>query len=322
MRVSTFWLPCISVCWCACAFADPVAIRNLNPLLSGYEVPPALPGAPPDNIALTAEFAIGNITLDKHNAYESVQLDGELQRWQMSFSKPISDTLNMRLELPFIRISGGHLDNFIESFHDIFGMPNGNRDVVPTNRLLIQHRRDGVTDFSMTTARSGVGDVTLRLGKHLDSDQDAASIFSNTLWVSIKLPTGSADKLTGSGAVDMAFSLAASQRFSSRFVTHQQVSMSILGKGERLTGQQQSKVWSGSIGIDGDVTQHWGAVLQLDGNTKVFSSELRILGPTLQLSVGPRYQSAHWRGELIIVEDIATDTAPDVQFQLAVTRKY
>ena len=312
----------MSFCWCTAALAEPVSVRNLNPLLSGYDLPPALPSSPPSNAALSAEFAISNTSLDQRSAHESLQLDGELQRWQLSFSRPLNDTLGIRLEVPYPRLSGGGLDNFIESFHKTFGMPNGNRNVVPTNRLLIQHTRDGVTDVNATDATSGIGDVTLRLGKQLGSHTDADVKFNNTLWLSVKLPTGDADKFTGSGSVDVALSFAASQQLSPSFVTQQQVSLSVLGNGDRLSDEQKHVVWNGSLGIDASVTQHWGAVLQMDGNTRVFTSEIRVLGPALQLSIGPRYQSDHWRGSLIISEDIAVDTAPDVQFQLSLTRKY
>jgi hypothetical protein len=315
------WAACISLSCCTAALAEPLSVRNLNPLLSSYELPPALSSTSPGTAVLSAEFAISNTSLDQSSAHESLQLDGELQRWQLSFAQPINESLGIRVEVPYVRLSGGGLDNFIESFHKTFGMPNGNRNVVPTNRLLIQHTRNGVTDVDAVNSSSGIGDVTLRLSKQLGS-RDTDTKFNNTLWLSVKLPTGNADKFTGSGSTDVALSFAASQQLSPRFVTQQQLSLSVLGNGDRLTDQQKRVVWSGSLGIDASVTQHWGAVLQLDGNTRVFASEIRVLGPALQLSVGPRYQAEHWRGSLIISEDIAVDTAPDVQFQLALTRKY
>src|SRR5262249_1560394 len=99
-------------------------------------------------------------------------------------------------------------------------------------------------------------------------------------------------------------------------------SLSLLGKGDRLRDEQKTTAWSGSLGIDAKVTQHWSAVLQLDGSTKAVASELRSLGPALQLTVGPRYASGAWRSELVISEDIAVDTAPDVQFQLDIARRW
>lgn len=314
---------CVSLCWCATAvIAEPLPIRDLNPLLSGYELPPALPSTPFEHLALAAEFSIGNLSLNQHTAHESLQLDGELERWQFSFSKPISESLGMRIELPYVRISGGHLDSFIESVHKTFGFTNGNRDLVPTKRLLIQHTRDAQVDFSLSKTQHGIGDVTLRMAQRLGREKNANPAFNNTLWVSLKLPTGDARKLTGSDSVDIAISLAGTQQLGERFETQQQVSMSLLGHGERLSDQQNKTVWSGSLGVDAKVTQHWSAAMQLYGHTRVFTTDLRGLGPALQLSLGPRYQSNAWSGEFVISEDLAIDTAPDVQFQLGITRRY
>ncbi len=81
-------------------------------------------------------------------------------------------------------------------------------------------------------------------------------------------------------------------------------------------------MWSASLGLDAVLTEHWRVAMQLDGHTRVFDSELRALGSALQFSFGPRYQSGAWSGVLLISEDVAVDTAPDVQFQLQLVCKY
>ena len=312
---------CGLLCLLGCATAacaEPLPVRDLNPFLSGYEIPPALPAAPPEKIALLNGLAVSNISLHHHNAHESVQLDGELQRLQFGLALPVGDTLGIRLELPLVRATGGHLDNFIESFHRTFNLPNGNRGSWPKNRLWIRHSREGVQDFLQADAHGGIGDITMRIGKRLGDSVD----YLNTLWVSLKLPTGDGDKLTGSGSVDMAVSLAAAQRLGSRFTAQQQVSLSVLGHGERLPTQQKSAVWSGSLGMEASISSRWSAIVQVDGHTQVFVTGLRSLGPALQLQIGPRYRSGTWRSEFILSEDLATDTGPDVQFQLDISRAY
>lgn len=132
MRVLRSWRRCLFLCWCLSAVhAEPLPVRDLNPLLSGYELPPALPSTVTNNTRLSIEFTVGNISLDQHSSQEVLQLDAELQRWQLSFSKPLANTLALRIELPYQHVSGGQLDNFIESFHDPLGLPNGNRDLWP-----------------------------------------------------------------------------------------------------------------------------------------------------------------------------------------------
>lgn len=304
-------------CWAAIVSAEPLPVRDLNPLLSGYELPAAL-GHIPASSKLTADFAVANISLDQRSSRETLQLDAELQRWQISFTKPLSNTLAVRIDIPYVRISGGRMDNFIESFHDTFGLPNGNRDLWPVKRLWLQHARNGQTDYALSHAQNGMGDLKLRLGKQLNAEPR----FTSALWFSLKLPTGNADTLTSSGGTDAALSFVSSQSVGMRFTTEQQISISRLETGRRLTSQQEAWVWSGLVGLDTQLTSRWSAALQLDGHSRVFNSEVRALGSALQLSLGPRYRSAAWNGVLLISEDVAVDTAPDVQLQLQVSRAF
>lgn len=302
----------------ASAHSEPLPIRDLNPLLAGYEIPPALPSVMESGATLGAELAIGNISLDQQSAQDSLQLDAELQRWPLSFAAPLTDRFNLRIELPYISVNGGQLDSFIESWHHTFGLPNGNRATWPSKRLLVRHSHAENVDYLLTDASRGIGDLTLRLGAQLRAHPSRHT----TLWLSLKLPTGNAQQLTGSGAADLALSLATAQQLTARVITQQQVSLSVLGDGKRLATQQEDVVWSGSLGIGATLTSHWSVLAQLDGHTQVFDTGLRVLGNALQISFGPRYQSGKWHSTLLISEDLTVDTAPDVQFQLTVARSF
>ncbi|MGE0115139.1 MAG: DUF3187 family protein [Steroidobacteraceae bacterium] len=302
------------------AHAASLPVRDLNPLLSGYELPPALPSHHDGDSRLSAGVAVGNISLDQSAAHDTLLLDAELQHWQFDFTRSSGDTLNLRIELPYVRVSGGHLDHFIESFHGTFGLPNGNRDAWPGSRLLILHTYNGNADYRLAHSAQGIGDLALRLG--WSPNALSTSTYNNTLWFTLKLPTGDANRLAGSGAADIALSLSASQQLSSHFVTQQQVSVSLLGQGKRLREQQETVVWSGSVGLDAMLTSHWSAVLQFDGHTKVFATDLRALGNALQFSLGAHYATDMWKASLLVSEDIAVDTAPDVQFQFNLQRRF
>ncbi len=300
------------------AQAESLPVRDLNPLLSGYELPAALPARHLNNSEITAEFAIANISLGQSSPQDLVQLDAELQRWQFSYNKPLNQRLSLRVDLPYVSVSGGHLDNFIESFHHLFGLPNGDRGSWPSNRLLVQHQHLGKVDYQLTDGTHGIGDLAVRLGWNFGDSQK----INQALWVSLKFPTGDASALTGSGSTDAALSYAASEQLSPRMVSQQQLSLSVLGKGERMQAQQQTVVWSGSASLDAALTPNWSAVLQFDGHTRVFDTGVRALGNALQFSFGPRYQSRTWQAALLLSEDIAVDTAPDIQFQLDVQRRF
>jgi hypothetical protein len=65
----------------------------------------------------------------------------------------------------------------------------------------------------------------------------------------------------------------------------------------------------------------WSLRAQLDGQTgHVAGSDLRFLGPSLQLSVGAvrRLRGGRWRIEAGFTEDAAVNTAPDITFFLGI----
>ncbi len=67
----------------------------------------------------------------------------------------------------------------------------------------------------------------------------------------------------------------------------------------------------------------WSLRAQLDGQTaRVEDSNLRFLGPSLQLTVGAtRRLGEAWRIEFGFAEDAAVNTAPDITFFLGIRRQ-
>ena len=64
----------------------------------------------------------------------------------------------------------------------------------------------------------------------------------------------------------------------------------------------------------------WSLRAQLDGQTgHVAGSDLRFLGPSLQLTLGAaRRLRGRWHIEMGFTEDIAVNTAPDITFFLGI----
>ncbi len=299
------------------AFAAALPVTDLNPMLSGFYLPGALLDHF-DSTTLSVSSAFGNVSLDQQTAGESLQLDAEIQRWTLAYQRPLSDRYQLLLELPYVRLSGGSLDGFIESWHHTFNLPNGNRDQWAADRLWIRHTSRGATDYLLSAAAQGIGDASISIGYAL-GDQPT---HRDMLWFGLKLPTGDAAELLGSGSTDIALSWVASRKLSARWQMQSEVSISLLGDGERMADQQRSLVWSGLLGSSLQLTNHWSAGVQLNAHTQVFDSALRALGRTLQLSFGPAYTNRHWQSQLVITEDLAVDTAPDVQFQLHIARRF
>lgn len=297
------------------AQAETLPVHDLNPLTANIAMP-ALPAAPTHALSLTA--SIGNISLDQQGGNEHLQLDAERREWTLSYLRPVNETWTMGLELPWVQLNGGTLDHLIESWHHLFGFPNGNRASWPTNRLLIQHDTGNQTDLRLTHSASGMGDISLHVGKHWLAD----SSHPVTLWLSIKAPTGSDSRLLGSGGMDIAVTLSAEQHAASRLNTFEQITLTHVGNTTWLNDRQRQMVANGVLGASLRVSSHWQFITQLNAHSALYDSDILVLGKAVQLSLGPRYSTGKWQADFAIAEDLVVDTAPDVQFVFQLGRRW
>jgi len=304
----------ISIIAARMALADPLPVHDLNPLIANVALP-VLPAAPSASLAFTA--SMGNISLDQTSGDEHLILDAERREWNLRYTTPVATSWTMQLDVPWVQLSGGSLDHVIESWHHTFGLPNGNRAEWPDNRLLIQHSVNGLTDLQITQSASGLGDVALHFGRSWNN-----AIHPVTMWLTIKAPTGNEHRLLGSGGLDVALTLSAEQQLFARLHTFEQASVVRAGNTAYLDDMQRRTVVNGLLGASLQLTTHWQFATQLNAHSAFYQSDVRALGNALQLSFGPRYSSDRWRADFAVSEDIAVDTAPDVQFALNVARRW
>jgi hypothetical protein len=90
-------------------------------------------------------------------------------------------------------------------------------------------------------------------------------------WLTVKLPTGDAERLSGSGATDVALSVAASRELSDRWQPFGQASLVWLGEGDLLPELQEDYAGSLLAGLTWQATAAFELTGQLEANTAVFS---------------------------------------------------
>ena len=106
---------------------------------------------------------------------------------------------------PYRYTGGGVLDDAIDSWHDFFGLPEGARAIMPTDRIRVAYARGAVL-LDVQSSQSGLGDISLDFGRSLyDTTSGAVAA-----WLSVKVPSGDADRLTGSSAADVSLAIAES----------------------------------------------------------------------------------------------------------------
>jgi hypothetical protein len=305
--------------WPGCGLAGPLYSRNLAPVAGLFGFPALREAGTLEQGQLSGALlatVANNYSVDTV-ASESVNFDGETQRLAGLFGVGLGGGWELEGELPWLRHDGGELDKYIENWHDLWGLPDGNRDEVPRN--LIDYSYLGpAAGFSMNEDVQGFGDAQLALVHNIWSSDDA--VISGR--AGIKFASGDEDDLLGSGSEDYYFSVNFSghQKSSLPLVWHGQLGYLRAGDAKILGGIQQQDLWFASLGVEWATWQSLHLKLQLDSHDAVADSRLDQLGEVaVQLTAGASWLfSPGWEAEFSFSEDISVDTAPDFVLQLGV----
>jgi hypothetical protein len=303
------------------AAAGPFPSRDLNPLLAGFGLPSALPARiASDSWSVATDLNWASTSLVQRADGEQLIVDAETREARVTIGRSWPSGFAARLELPWRYTGGGVLDPAIDSWHDFFGLPEGARPTMPTGRIRIVYQRSGATLMNFDSSASGLADASLDFGYSLHSTATTAV----AAWLSVKLPTGDADRLTGSGATDVSLAVAGEHRFGDNWSVFGQAAVAQLGDGDRFSDQQRDLVWSGFAGVGWRAWRGLELKAQLDAHSAVFDeADLDFLGPALVLTVGGDYRfESGWQLDIGVSEDVAVESASDVVFVFGLRREW
>ena len=303
----------ILLCGTTLAHADEFfPTRDENPLLRGFYLPLATDARADSGAIAAATLSIANTLNVEERGSESLLVDGESATLRLSYDDALTSTWRYRFTLPVIRDSGGFLDSTIDAWHRWFGFSRGYRPDYPKNQLVYFYSGSGLVDAR--NPHTGVGDLSAEAGWYA-ADSVARTV---SFWGGVKAPTGSVANLTSDGAWDVAAWGHVAYRWSrwqlgGEFGVTQPLGDEVFaGAAHRLSAFARGAATR-------DVSRTWALRAQLDGQTGRVGSELRFLGPSLQLTVGAVHRFAtRWRLEMGFAEDAAVNTAPDITFFLGI----
>lgn len=303
---------------------DGFALRNQNPFLHIFGLPPlqsAVLNRPEEtNFGLTLDIA--NHADAGTSAQEAFAIDGETYFVTLSWRHRVLNRLELGVDLPFVAHADGFLDNAISSWHDAFGMSNSKREG-PSNQLGFRYARDGIEQHELNSPSSGIGDIQLSAALSVKEASHAGGT-SVSLRSSIKLPTGDAENLHGSGAADFSLGVYASDTctlFGHSLDLSGFFGGLFLGNGKVLTDIQRSAVPFAGVAASWRATERLGLVLQLYAQGAYFDSGLEELGgESIQLAVGLNYQPMRRAVSLkfAVVEDVAANATTDFGLHFAI----
>ena len=299
------------------------SLRNHNPFLQIYGLPAFRSAGVVEAGRLDYQISLdlANNADAGDNSTENVVIDGESYFLTLSLRRRVTDRLELALDLPYVAHSDGFMDDMIVSWHDTFGLSNSKRNG-PENQLRFLYARNGQTLYELTSPESGLGDIRVSAAIPIrESDGTDTAI---TIRTSLKLPTGDADELLGSGGTDLALglNLADTRQLMERSLGLAGfVGVMFLGEGDILPALQRDTVTYGGVSATWQATERFALAAQLHAQTAYFDSDIEELGGnTLQLAVGADYRT---RGNgtllrLAVVEDVSANATTDFALHFSV----
>ena len=289
---------------------EPIAVRNQHPVLHVYGLPAFQTAGleKPGESTWRVSFDMANHAESGDNRTESLVLDGESYFLNLSWRRGVTDWLEIGLDVPLVSHAGGALDGVIKNWHDIWGLSNSKRKE-PDDELQLLYAVDGVQQLETLDRVSGIGDVQLTAAVPLAS--------SLALRFGVKLPTGDADDLLGSGALDASVGLYgdfAATLFGQPVGLSGFAGVLGLGSGDVLPDRQRDFVPFAGGAVTWRASDRLGITGQLQAQGSYIDSDLDELGGTsIQLAVGAtyRFRGNGWALTCALVEDLIQDTTPD-----------
>lgn len=311
-----FFLPSSNV-----AASTPLQTHDLNPLTLVFGLPLISPASLPDSgqQSVSASWNISNTLNVETTATEYLFIDGETQQLNLTYQYGINAHWATRLRLSLIGHSSGELDDFIDSYHQVFGFPEGQRPNYANNNLLFQYQLNSSDQIYYNQAHQSVGDFSAELSYQLEKSIHSAS----SLWFGIKLPTGDSSTLSSSGATDLSLWYAFDSQLSPFWSHYYNIGLLFTGKGDILPAQQRSEVLFGSAGLELRYFKNVTLNIQLDYHSGFYDSNTDFLGDSIQISSGGHIKlDPRSRLEIVVIEDIQVGASPDVTFQFSFTHGF
>jgi hypothetical protein len=283
---------------------DAVSVRDLSPFSLSHPV--LNTHARPSAFQISFDYQLANSQYYKMLGDDSIALDAQTELATFSVSAPINDKWSYRVEASYAEVSGGFSDSFIESWHDVFGLPNGSRDKYAQDLMRLQYQRDGQLLIDESDAISGVTDAQVAFQYAL-SEESALNVFVN-------LPTGDNDTVLGSGSADVGVSWQGTHTSESGWQTSTQVGAVALGDSGVLEAEVRSAAAFGQVAFAWPVSEQVVLKLQVDAHTAYYDSPLSPLGKhAVMLGMGGSVLlGRQWQLDIMVSEDIAVEASPDV----------
>lgn len=300
----------------------PMPVRNQHPAqLTVLHMDPASAEVlPAGRFHARAGASYSSLFLTGEGAGNRFSMDGEILHARWTGTAGLGDGLQLTAEIAGAHTSGGFLDEFVQDWHDFFGLPDQNRDEVQNDLFDVSAELQGQLAWQQREETARLMDLPLTLTWGAVPPREGA--IGLALRGAVELPTGDDKRGFGNGEVDWALGAVGEWRLPGLSVTgHLQHTWAGTPDQARAAGLEFRNVTSFGLGVEWPVTGGLTALVQ----TEVETSTLRglhfdrVSRNQWLLWVGGRGRLAtHWFLEVAVGEDLRGFVSPDFSAWLSV----
>ena len=291
--------------------------RDANPFVAASGLPLAPPafGGEGWQVELIAGASNSELAFDRGS--EHLVYDTEIHEARLAVTRSFGAHWLARASLGTVSFGSGFLDGFLQDWHRLLGLSNGDRGRLGTGGHVIDYR-DGSDlvrlDRSLRATTPLLVDVAWRAPLAADSQWLAG--------MTLKLPTTHASVLVDDRAVDASVWMSAqSLQGERRLGWGVRLGALHRGDGELLPARANTLVPFADAAVGWQFTPQWDASAQLQWHGAPYDSRISFLreATTLALSTGWRTH-AGWTLRAGLVEDVQALHAQDVTLFVSVAR--
>ena len=308
----------------------PIPLKNDMPLYLLFlnMTPDKAETLPKGKFSFFPNYAISNIIIDKVTTPSElyiVQIDTEVHRFSCDLRYGLRDDMELGVEIPYIRLSRGTLDGFIESFEDFFNFTTpGARERADDYDFNYRIAYNYNYMVSESAPRGGLGDMVFSFKYRMrDEDEEWPRL---ALKASIKAPTGSDSKLLGSGGVDFGLSLLVDKNWADKLFLYLNLNAIYVQKPDIFTYFDMDEyILSGMFAAEYFFTDRFSTTLQLSSNTSPYPGDSGtdpLDNEALMLLLAFAYDFGGPKWHISVTENVFTDSSPDVSFETGAGFKF